>query len=147
MTEPMSLRAADHIRGKSYFLRYRAGLLWYRTDDTGLEFPVPTVDLEGAELAHLERSSACLKWIRRHLETLTAAVLARQAASMTIEERFPREIIEEAMPVVYEGPPDAYDTHIRAFAQKHGADYDELHPWAMRVVRDRSMKMFSEDDF
>lgn len=66
---------SKHVKGMSKFSFYRAGNLYYLTD-TGIEFPVPTADVEGASLNAEEKSLHLMRWIRKHLATLAEAKAA-----------------------------------------------------------------------
>jgi hypothetical protein len=70
-------KVTDHVKGMSRFKFYRAGVLYYQTNDSGLEFPVPIVDVEGATLNDEEKSMHLMRWIRKHLSTLQEATEAR----------------------------------------------------------------------
>ena len=67
MSVPMSLK--DHVKGRSSFKFYRSGIVYYLTD-TGLEFPVPIDDLDGASVTASEKSLYFMRWIKKHLKTL-----------------------------------------------------------------------------
>lgn len=56
--------------GRSDFLYYRDGNLWFRTDDTAFEFPVPIDDLGNATVNKSEKSLIMMRYIRQWLETL-----------------------------------------------------------------------------
>ena len=60
----------DHIRGQSDFLYYRDGNLWFRTNDTNFDFPVPIDDLGNATVNKQEKSLIMMRYIRQWLETL-----------------------------------------------------------------------------
>lgn len=62
----------DHVKGRSTFQFYRAGNLYYKTD-TGIEFPIPTSDVEGATVLGEDKSMLFMRWIRKHLKVLEQA--------------------------------------------------------------------------
>lgn len=70
-------KITDHVKGMSRFKFYRAGVLYYQTNDSGLEFPIPTIDVEGASLNAEEKSMHLMRWIRKHLSTLEEAMEAK----------------------------------------------------------------------
>jgi hypothetical protein len=61
-----STKITDHVRGTSRFLYFRAGNLWYQTD-TGIEFPVPVEDTDGATFEAEHKSLTLMRWIRKHM--------------------------------------------------------------------------------
>ncbi len=65
-----SRKITDHVRGTSRFQYYRAGNLWYQTD-TGIEFPVPVEDTDGATFEAEHKSLTLMRWIRKHLSMIT----------------------------------------------------------------------------
>ncbi len=60
----------DHIRGRSTFLFYRDGDLWFKTDDTGFEFPIPVNDLGHAAVNVNEKSLILMRYIRKWIDVL-----------------------------------------------------------------------------
>jgi hypothetical protein len=70
-------KVSDHVKGESRFEFYRAGQLWYKTADTGLEFPIPIEDAEGATFDSGHKSINLMRWIRKHLNVLAEAAEAR----------------------------------------------------------------------
>jgi hypothetical protein len=62
----VSTKITDHVRGTSRFLYFRAGNLWYQTD-TGIEFPVPVNDTDGATFEAEHKSLTLMRWIRKHM--------------------------------------------------------------------------------
>ena len=65
------MKLSDHVKGKSTFSFYRGGYMYYVTD-TGLEFPIPTSDAEGATFLKEDKSLFFMRWIRKHIENLDA---------------------------------------------------------------------------
>jgi hypothetical protein len=59
----------DYVKGQSEFTYYRAGNLWFKTDN-GFEFPVPCDDLDSATVTSSMKSLTLMRWIRKHLATL-----------------------------------------------------------------------------
>ncbi len=59
----------DHVAGMAKFSFYRAGNLYYTTD-SGLEFPVPLEDTDGATFLSEDKAIFFMRWIRNHLQTL-----------------------------------------------------------------------------
>lgn len=59
----------DHVKGTAKFSFYRAGNLYYVTD-SGLEFPVPLSDTDGATFLKEDKAMFFMRWIRKHLATL-----------------------------------------------------------------------------
>lgn len=64
------MKVSDHIKGNSNFLYYRDGNLWYRTYDTGLEFPVPIDDIGTATFNRVEKSLLLMRYIRKWLKVI-----------------------------------------------------------------------------
>lgn len=58
----------DHIRGKSEFLFYRKGNLFYQTDDTKFIFVVPVEDTGDASFSATEKSMHMMRYIRKQIE-------------------------------------------------------------------------------
>ena len=62
----------DHVKGRVRFTFYRDGNFFYKTQDTGLEFPVPMSDLDvgGQKFTLLAEDKAIffMRWIRLYLE-------------------------------------------------------------------------------
>jgi len=50
----------------AHFEEYRAGNLWYTTDD-GFRFPIPIEDTKGAVFFKTHRAITLMRWIRKHL--------------------------------------------------------------------------------
>lgn len=67
----------DHIKGTSTLIFIREGYAWYRTDDTGIEFPIPPEDLKGATFDATMRSMPLMRWIRKQLAHLIEAETAK----------------------------------------------------------------------
>lgn len=51
------------------FSHFRAGALWYRTDD-GFEFPVPIADTGGATFLAQDKALLFMRYVRAHLATI-----------------------------------------------------------------------------
>lgn len=58
-----------HVRGRSKFLFYREGNLYYETD-TGLTFAIPLSDADKATFLAEDKSLFFMRWIRKHIETI-----------------------------------------------------------------------------
>lgn len=54
---------------KVYFLFYRCGELWYKTE-TNFVFPVPISDTGDATFLNEDRAMLFMRYIRKHLEEL-----------------------------------------------------------------------------
>lgn len=63
------MKVSDHVKGRASFSFYRGGYLYYLTD-SGLEFPIPIEDTEGATFLSEDKSLFFMRWIRKHIETL-----------------------------------------------------------------------------
>lgn len=61
------------------FTRYRDGELFYRTE-CGFEFPVPVVDIGGAEFLAQDKALLFMRYIRKELDRIETA-RAEQAKS------------------------------------------------------------------
>lgn len=61
---------SEHVKGFANFLYYRANNLWYKTTETGLEFPVPIEDTVGATFDAQHKAINLMRWIRKHLATV-----------------------------------------------------------------------------
>ncbi len=61
------LTLKDHVAGNCEFQYYRAGNLMYLTP-TGLEFPVPVEDTDGATFPRLIKGIHLMRWIRKFLQ-------------------------------------------------------------------------------
>jgi hypothetical protein len=74
-------KLSDHIgnKQKAIFVRFVAGVLWYRTDATDFEFPVPADELDGASVSAREPASMFLRWIRRHIAMIEREKAAQSA--------------------------------------------------------------------
>jgi hypothetical protein len=60
---------SDHVKGQTRFDFYREGNLYYKTD-TGLQFPVPLSDTQGATFLAEDKSIFFMRWIRKHLDAV-----------------------------------------------------------------------------
>lgn len=60
----------DHVRGTVNFSHYFDGSLWYKTSDTGFEFPVPVSDIGNARFLSTDRAMLFMRYIRKHLELI-----------------------------------------------------------------------------
>lgn len=60
----------DHIRGTSVFRYYKDGNLWYSTEDTGFDFPVPIDDIGTASFNRIEKSLIMMRYIRKWMKIL-----------------------------------------------------------------------------
>ena len=54
---------------KVHFTFYRAGYLYYETDD-GFEFPVPIEDVGDATFLAEDKAILFMRYIRKHVDTL-----------------------------------------------------------------------------
>ena len=61
------MKVSDHVRGLTRFEFYREGNLYYKTD-TGLTFPVPLEDTQGATFLAEDKSLFFMRWIRKHIK-------------------------------------------------------------------------------
>lgn len=64
----------DHIKGKSNFVQYRKGFLFYVTDDTNFTFRVPIEDTGDASFNRVERSMTMMRYIRKELQLADEAL-------------------------------------------------------------------------
>jgi len=53
-----------------HFVHYRAGHFIYETED-GFQFPIPLSEVGNATLMAEDKAIFFMRWIRRHLETMT----------------------------------------------------------------------------
>ncbi len=60
----------DHVRGTVTFSHYFDGSLWYKTSDTGFEFPVPISDIGNARFLATDRAMLFMRYIRKHMELI-----------------------------------------------------------------------------
>lgn len=65
------MKMSDMVRdGKLVtFIHFRAGALWYRTED-GFEFPVPIEDTGGATFLAQDKAILFMRYIRAHQATI-----------------------------------------------------------------------------
>lgn len=61
------MKVSQHVKGITRFEFYREGNLYYKTD-TGLTFPIPLEDTQGATFLSEEKSIFFMRWIKRHIE-------------------------------------------------------------------------------
>jgi hypothetical protein len=54
------------------FLRFKAGELWYRTED-GFDFPVPVADVGNATMLAQDKALLFMRHIRRQIDLLNRA--------------------------------------------------------------------------
>lgn len=79
---------------KVYFSFYRDGELWYKThyhkpDGFGLEtfeFPIPPDDMKGAIFKAEDKSIFFMRFIRKHLDYLSASMKTEQLPEMKMEK-------------------------------------------------------------
>jgi len=64
----------QHIRGISSFVLYRDSNLWYKTDDTNFEFPVPIEDIGNATFNDTEKSLIMMRYIRKWMQVCNQEV-------------------------------------------------------------------------
>lgn len=64
------MKISDHVKGKTTFQYFRENVLYYKTD-TDLLFPIPIDDTNGATFLNEDKSIFFMRWIRKHLDTLT----------------------------------------------------------------------------
>lgn len=70
------------VREQAKFTHYEEGKLWYQiiwTDDDGswgglFDFPIPVDDAATGKFLSSDRGMILMRWIRKHLEYLNAAV-------------------------------------------------------------------------
>lgn len=74
-------KLSDHVGNKqiAVFQRYVAGVLWYETDCTYFEFPVPADELDGASVKAREPASMFIRWIKRHMSMIEREKTAQAA--------------------------------------------------------------------
>ncbi len=60
----------DHVQGIVTFQFYRDNNLWYKTESTGLMFPVPISDTQTALFPREEKGIFFMRWIRKHLDSI-----------------------------------------------------------------------------
>lgn len=71
----------DVMREQATFVKYEDGKLWYqiiyKSDGmTALfDFPVPVDDAGGGSFGSSERALTLMRWVRKHIEFLNAAVV------------------------------------------------------------------------
>ncbi len=63
------MKIKDYIVGNVKFLYYRAGQLWFQTEN-GFDFPVPIEDTGNATFNAEDKGIIFMRWIRKHLETI-----------------------------------------------------------------------------
>jgi hypothetical protein len=83
LCELMSL--SSHVKGKAKFSFYLAGNLYYVTE-SGLEFPIPITDTDGATFLAEDKAIFFMRWIRKHLTTLEVARATKQIADGDFDE-------------------------------------------------------------
>ena len=66
-----NLDLKQNIQGQCHFAYYRDSALWYRTE-TGLIFPVPISDIDQGQFLAVERAAMFMRWIRKHIASLSA---------------------------------------------------------------------------
>lgn len=54
------------------FVHFKAGELWYRTED-GFEFPVPVSDVGDATMLAKDKALLFMRYIRKHVDMLARA--------------------------------------------------------------------------
>lgn len=59
----------EHVQGTTKFSFYRAGNLYYVTE-SGLEFPVPLEDTNGATFLAEDKGIFFMRWVRKHLASI-----------------------------------------------------------------------------
>ncbi len=62
----------QHVTGQVRFIRLANKELWYKCED-GFEFPVPLSDTDGAEFEAEDKGAFFMRWIRKHMEMISAA--------------------------------------------------------------------------
>ena len=63
----------DHIQARVRFEYYRDSALWYRTSETDFLFPVPISDIGNATFLAEDKASLFMRYIRKHMASLTEA--------------------------------------------------------------------------
>lgn len=66
------MKVSDHVSktGTVSFQRYHDQNLWYKTDDTNFEFPVPIEDIGNATFLATDKSILFMRYIRKHIDLL-----------------------------------------------------------------------------
>lgn len=60
------------VKGEVVFCEYRKGNLWYAcTAQHGFQFPVPIEDTGDGIFKHTDKAILFMRYIRKHLETIT----------------------------------------------------------------------------
>jgi hypothetical protein len=62
------MKLSDHVKGTSSFQYYRAGFLYYKTDDTDFSFFIPVEDTNEATFSNTDKSIFFMRWIRMSYE-------------------------------------------------------------------------------
>jgi hypothetical protein len=60
----------DHIKGSVVFQYYKDGSLWYKTEFTGLVFPVPIADIGTATFLLTDKGILFMRYIRKWVGAL-----------------------------------------------------------------------------
>lgn len=64
------MKLIDMVKDKKVFFNfYRAGELWYKTED-GFDFPVPILDIGDATFLAEDKAILFMRYIRKHLESI-----------------------------------------------------------------------------
>lgn len=80
MTDEEYHKPINHVRGWANLVSYRAGNLWYQTEDTRLMFTVPVDDCGSALFPARMKSMELMRWIRKYLELSKEAADAKSAS-------------------------------------------------------------------
>lgn len=68
------MRIKDHIVGNVKFQYYRDGQLYYKTEP-GMLFPVPIEDIGNATFLAEDKAILFMRYIRKHLESITSGAV------------------------------------------------------------------------
>jgi hypothetical protein len=81
------MNVKDHVNNnqKVIFQFYRSGVLYYKTEQ-GLIFEVPVSDCGDAVFNREDRAMYFMRWIRKEIEAINAAMAIAKKASAEMEE-------------------------------------------------------------
>ena len=63
----------EHVQGRVFFVKYFDGSLYYRTEFTNFEFPVPISDIGTATFLAEDKAMLFMRWIRKQMEVVAIA--------------------------------------------------------------------------
>lgn len=75
----MKIDLKPHIMGMARFNYFRDSALWYRTDATGLLFPVPLDDIGTTTFDAQYPAIKLMRWIRKYVEQHTDQLVLEQS--------------------------------------------------------------------